>query len=60
MHPPFEFVMIKVQFVQIVLIIFAINMLIIHKKKIKNRQTIKQNYLGTIRVAGIAQEKEDL
>lgn len=45
--------------VQIVLIIFAINMLI-HKKKIKNRQTIKQNYLGTIRVAGIAQEKEDL
>lgn len=52
--------MIKVQFVQIVLIIFAINMLIIHKKQIKNRQTIKQNYLGTICVAGIAQEKEDL
>lgn len=53
--------MIKVQFVQIVLIISAINMLIIHKKKkIKNRQTIKQNYLGTKRVAGIAQEKEGL
>lgn len=48
--------MIKVQFVQIVLIIFAINMLIIHKNfQKKSSKTIKQNHLGTKRVGGIAQ-----
>lgn len=32
--------MMKVQFVQIVFIVFAINMLIIHLKKIKNHQRL--------------------
>lgn len=48
------------QFVQIVFIVFAINMLIIHKKNLKSSKTIKQNQLGTKCVGVVAQEKEGL